>query len=296
MGKKTRYSKPLSEMWDSYNASNKKGDLTPKEFIQRWLYPQIINPFMPDGKPTQRNILIADMFLADTRKEFLHIYFVDKSLRDWLKDLPIKDFDTLMKFIVENGLETKAAITTTFGQTFKTEIQTMNFDFGIHIPFENKHRGYAFSFIVNPQDKKLVFVFSQGQDADYFTVDTYKDLLKEKSDYSEKVLSFFRLAVNTIAYMKAFPECVTDGVPKNENGEYACNLDISEKVVESVKNTNSNRMVAPHFRKGFWKVLRSDYFTHKKGQIIFVSETMVNGVAKTVEKSTDKEKLDNFSK
>ena len=41
-------------------------------------------------------------------------------------------------------------------------------------------------------------------------------------------------------------------------------------------------MVSPHFRKGYYKLLSSDFYTNKKGQIIFVSETMVNGKAKTI--------------
>ena len=41
-------------------------------------------------------------------------------------------------------------------------------------------------------------------------------------------------------------------------------------------------MVTPHFRRGYFKRLTSDFYTKKKGQIVFVKETMVNGKAKTV--------------
>ena len=41
-------------------------------------------------------------------------------------------------------------------------------------------------------------------------------------------------------------------------------------------------MSSPHFRKGYYKRLTSDFYKNKKGQIIFVSETMVNGKAKTI--------------
>ena len=88
MAKKIRYSQPLAELWDSYNKSNRNNNLSPKEFIHKWIDPQIMNPFMPDGTLTQRNILIADLFYADSIKEFLHLYFVDKSLRDFLAGLP----------------------------------------------------------------------------------------------------------------------------------------------------------------------------------------------------------------
>ena len=93
--------------------------------------------------------------------------------------------------------------------------------------------------------------------------------------------------------MKAFPECVTEGVPKTEFEECGYILEVSEKVLENT-NIDSNKMISPHFRKGYWKLLKSDFYTHKKGQLVFVSETMVNGIAKTVEKSSDKEKLNSF--
>lgn len=72
MGKKIRYSQPLSVIWEAYDKSNKNGKLSPKEFIWKWMTPQITNPFLPDGTQVQTNILISEMFYADTQKEFLH--------------------------------------------------------------------------------------------------------------------------------------------------------------------------------------------------------------------------------
>ena len=122
MGKKIKYSQPLSVIWEAYNKSNKNGKLSPKEFIWEWMTPQIKNPFLSDGTQVQTNILISEMFYADTQKEFLHLYFVDKSLRDFLKDLPIKDFDGLMLYILEKGIDIEGGCVTTLGQTLKTGI------------------------------------------------------------------------------------------------------------------------------------------------------------------------------
>lgn len=41
--------------------------------------------------------------------------------------------------------------------------------------------------------------------------------------------------------------------------------------------------VIPHFRRGYFKRLNSDFYKNKKGQIIFVHETVVNAQAKTLE-------------
>ena len=106
----------------------------------------------------------------------------------------------------------------------------------------------------------------------------------------------FRLAINTIAYMKCFPECVAEGVPnitleKNEkkSGRNVI-FSISEKITDSDR-TQVSRI--PHFRKGYFRSLQSDYFTHKQGQLIYITETMVKGKAKTISTS---ERIEEFGR
>lgn len=290
MGKKIKYSQPLSVIWEAYNKSNKNGNLPPKEFIWKWMTPQIRNPFLSDGTQVQTNILISEMFYADTQKEFLHLYFVDKSLRDFLKDLPIKDFDGLMSYIIEKGIDIEGGCVTTLGQTLKTGKKEKSLEFGIHIPFENKDKGYAFSFIFQPNDKKLVFVWVVGTKSGYISIDQYKLLLNDNSETSKEVVELFQLAVNTIIYIDTFPNCVVDGAPQNLKEEYSKKIEIAEKVIDIIK-TDGTRTVSPHSRRAYFKRLTSDFYSHKKGQTILVKETMVNGKAKTVYTANDLEKM-----
>lgn len=290
MGKKIKYSQPLSVIWEAYNKSNKNGKLSPKEFIWEWMTPQIKNPFLPDGTQVQTNILISEMFYADTQKEFLHLYFVDKSLRDFLKDLPIKDFDGLMLYILEKGIDIEGGCVTTLGQTLKTGKKEKSLEFGIHIPFENKDKGYAFNFIFQPKDKKLIFVWLVGTNSGYISVDQYKNLVNDKSENAKIVVEFFQLAVNTIIYMDTFPNCVINGAPQNLKEEYSKKIEIAEKVIDLIKS-DTTRTVSPHSRRAYFKRLTSDFYTHKKGQTILVKETMVNGKAKTVYTANDLEKM-----
>ena len=115
----------------------------------------------------------------------------------------------------------------------------------------------------------------------------YAEVNKKDDEVSLVQSRMFRLAI-TIAYMNCFPDSVADGVPKNllERSEDMSarnfTLELSEKVREG---ESSNHSKIPHFRKGFFRVLRSDYFVNKKGQVVFVSETMVKGKAKTVSTS-----------
>lgn len=290
MGKKIKYSQPLSVIWEAYNKSNKNGKLSPKEFIWEWMTPQIKNPFLSDGTQVQTNILISEMFYADTQKEFLHLYFVDKSLRDFLKDLPIKDFDGLMLYILEKGIDIEGGCVTTLGQTLKTGKKEKSLEFGIHIPFENKDKGYAFNFIFQPKDKKLIFVWLVGTNSGYISVDQYKNLVNDNSENAKVVVEFFQLAVNTIIYMDTFPNCVINGAPQNLKEEYSKKIEIAEKVIDIIKS-DTTRTVSPHSRRAYFKRLTSDFYTHKKGQTILVKETMVNGKAKTVYTANDLEKM-----
>ena len=290
MGNKIKYSQPLSVIWEAYNKSNKNGKLSPKEFIWEWMTPQIKNPFLSDGTQVQTNILISEMFYADTQKEFLHLYFVDKSLRDFLKDLPIKDFDGLMLYILEKGIDIEGGCVTTLGQTLKTGKKEKSLEFGIHIPFENKDKGYAFNFIFQPKDKKLIFVWLVGTNSGYISVDQYKNLVNDNSENAKIVVEFFQLAVNTIIYMDTFPNCVINGAPQNLKEEYSKKIEIAEKVIDLIKS-DTTRTVSPHSRRAYFKRLTSDFYTHKKGQTILVKETMVNGKAKTVYTANDLEKI-----
>lgn len=290
MSKRIKYSQPLSKIWEAYNKYNKNKNLSPKEFIWTWMTPQIKNPFLPDGTQVQTNIFISEMFYADTQKEFLHLYFVDKSLRDFLKELPIKDFDGLMLSILEKGIDIEGGAVNTFGQTIKTGKKEKSLEFGIHIPYENKDRGYAFSFIYQPENKCLVFAWLVGSNSGFITVEQYKTLINDKSENSKLVVEYFQLAVNTIIYMDTFPNCVIDGVPQNLKEEYSKKIEISEKVLNII-NSDSIKTMSPHSRRAYFKRLTSDFYTHKKGQTILVKETMVNGKAKTVYTANDLEKL-----
>ncbi|WP_293888597.1 MULTISPECIES: hypothetical protein [unclassified Sphingobacterium] len=84
-----------------------------------------------------------------------------------------------------------------------------------------------------------------------------------------------------------------DGQALYRSTKFQISLKASFSVSERVKDIESSSLSKiPHFRKGHFRLLQSDYFTNKKGEIIFVSETMVKGKAKTVSLSED---IDNFT-
>lgn len=295
MGKKIWYSKPLSEMWAQYNKFNHQTKGTVKEFYYEKNRQIFSNPYISPGD-IQSHASILDLWRLDAHKKFMHLYFKTKELRNFLADMRLADLDGIIEFLFESGetflFSPSMDGVTSFGTVKKEKIQC--YSFGIHVPYEKESKGYAFQLLYNER-KELTLIWAVGQNEGWCSADNYKYNLQNKGEHSEFLAKIFRLAINTIAYMKVFPECVKEGVPKTEQSECAYTLEVSEKVIELVATSESNRMLSPHFRKGYIKRLTSDFYTHKKGQLIFVSETMVNGVAKTVEKSKDEKKLNDFS-
>ena len=73
-----------------------------------------------------------------------------------------------------------------------------------------------------------------------------------------------KLAINLLSYIYCFPDCLVDGAPhdvKTENNHY---LNTSEKVVDVTEKAAAG-VVIPHFRRGYFKRLSSDFYKNKKG-------------------------------
>lgn len=271
MAKKIWYSKPLAHQWEIYTKYYNQNKETNEQFVQRVLLSSSTNhPF--SWSKNQLNTFLWSLWYSDATKKFLHLYFTDKSLKEFLENVPLADLEGISKYINENG--------------FITEQDPLNlnfFPFGIHIPYENKYKAFAFG-LMNNQDNQMVLTWAVGKGGAWCSAKNYKELLTKDSEEAKEITKIFRLAINTIAYMKAFPECVKDGVPElikeRENGN-AITIEIAEKVLEPIHNKNV-KMISPHFRRGYFKRLSSPFYTKKRGQIVFVSETMVNGKAKTI--------------
>ena len=291
MGKKIWYSKPLSEMWNQYKQFYKVYKRSVEDFFQM-KNKQILTTSNQLPEDMQSHASILDLWYLDANKKFTHIYFKNKELRNFLAEMKLSNLEETIEFLYESGESFKYTPSYDGIHPLGKSENIQVFSFGIHIPYEKEDKGYAFQLLFNER-KELDLIWAVGKNEGWCSAENYKNNLKSSDEHSDFFTYIFRLAINTIAYMKAFPECVTEGVPKTEFEECGYILEVSEKVLENT-NIDSNKMISPHFRKGYWKLLKSDFYTHKKGQLVFVSETMVNGIAKTVEKSSDKEKLNSF--
>ena len=80
----------------------------------------------------------------------------------------------------------------------------------LHIPYETN--GYAFSLSLY-EDDSIELYFSHGDQSGRHSNKFYKEGNKQKDDKSFALSKMFRLVINTMAYMKCFPECVSEGIP-----------------------------------------------------------------------------------
>ena len=294
MGKKIWYSTPLKFFWNELYGTQKK--LTPElsdDEIFSILRQNIITEPLRDGETQEKRELMMtglELWKEDRDGEFLHIFFLDKQLKNFLENTPLSDLDGIRQYLYQNGKKKKIEYINT-----KIKTDCITYSFGLHIPYEND--GYA--FLLNLYDNNSVELYYSrgiyhGRTSDKF----YKNLNKKK-DESRILCKVFRLAINTIAYMRCFPECVTEGVPKvtksrdEERSEKNIMFQLTEEITDSGNEPRSKR---PHFRKGHFKLLKSDYYTNKKGQLIYVSETMVKGKSKTVATSPQIDKFDELEK
>lgn len=292
MARKLWYSTPLKFIWENlYRVQKKLTPDIPDEVIFSILRRNMINIAMRNRENSEPNeIMISGVRTVEggfTRK-FLAFFFLEKQLQYFFENTPLADLEGIRKYLNENGEEKDVLYIETSGRS-----KCVKYTFGLHIPYETN--GYAFSLsLYENKTIELFFAHNQsinGLTSNKFYIDQNKDL-DAKSVISSKM---FRLAINTIAYMKCFPDCVTEGVPKItlERDEKRSTrnfvFSVSNKITESVSAQVSKK---PHFRKGFFRLLQSDYFTHKKGQLVFVAEAMVKGKAKTISTSERLEEFD----
>ena len=290
MTKKIWYSTPLKMFWNEVYPIQKKitPELSDEEIFKALVYQNAKAPVIPPETEFEReNFRIGlDLWWEDYNKRFLHIFFIDKQLEDLLSSkILLKDISGIKQYLFDNG-EKKSIVY----KTTKQVINCVSYGYGIHIPYETE--GYAFQLNVC-ENNTFEVVFIHKGICGRLTETMFNDLKNKDDRESVMFKKYFRLAINTLAYMKVFPDCVVDGVPKitiDRNEKRTDNnitLQLSEKIVPKPE---TGRTVTPHHRNCYIKYLRSDFYTKKRGQLVLVKETMVNGKAKTYYTASDLDK------
>lgn len=289
MAKRIWYSKTLEYFWEKYHR-----EYADKEMDTNALYAtikrDIYRHYPPNISPNEhkRESLGTDLWFADFAKEMTHLFFMDKYLKVFLADLRLSDLNGIKQFLTVNGQESEVSI-----MSSRTIENVLLYDYAIHVPYE-KH-GLVFRLGLD-QEQQLGVLFVQKDTLAFIPEHHYQVLRKSSDEVDSYNAKAFRLAVNVLAYMRCFPECVVDGVPSDlpdeYDGERSKTVTIANRVTDDSGSLDSGKRNAPHFRKGYFKFLGSEFYTHKRGQMVFVNETMVNARAKTVYTARDLSRIE----
>lgn len=271
MSKHKEYSKTFGIFYDNFRKWCK--DMASKGELSEHPEEQFYDFFLKNFMQSIDDATAMQLFVRDVRHELLHIYMSDSHLQNFLKQADVKDISGIKKYIAENGNK----VFVNQDDQMENIVDGTNLAFCLNIPDERQ--GYVFCYSLYENDELRIFV-NHGMEQFHLSSLDYEN--KKSIVYTDaEINEIAHFALNIIAYISCFPECLTDGAPHGVKTENNHRLATSEKVVDATESASG--IVNPHFRRGYFKRLESDFYKNKKGQIIFVHETVVNAQAKTLE-------------
>lgn len=283
-----KYSVPLRSMWERFHDWSIRMHSQDAGKFYEVAYQYALT--RPTQVEQQAVALQLNFWHKDYNGEFLHVWFEQKELYDFLQnDVALKELEGIKKYLSANGdhLTERDLYDPSISYNY------VRHDIALHVPYLEE--GFAFSFCLMP-DNTIAIFFADDDGIGQIHESEYNTAKSREDEDGNAVERNFRFAVNLLAYMECFPECIREGVPTTNNETVYqtkgrnVRLGTSEKVLEDgLKGAKR-----PHMRKGYFKCLSSNFYTNKRGQIIFVRETMVKGKSKTVDMSDDKSKVEEF--
>jgi hypothetical protein len=164
--------------------------------------------------------------------------------------------------------------------------------FVLHFPTKSKYRCFAFKYYhpceANGNKPSLWLTFSDngrkenGGEKTPWGCIHYSDT--SAIDYGTEFEIHSRLLSSLGMYLSCFPEMLKDGPPDDVKHpsyhQYADAKTIG--ISPQVRIHSEHGEVTPHFRRGHFRVLRSEQFTKKRFQVVFVKQCFVKGEAATI--------------
>lgn len=286
-----KYSLVLEYFWDKYKIQKQYTPQASNDEVYQMLIRSPLKSPLNKGESAESRELIVtgfELWKEDLNMNFLHLYFLDRSLKDFLIKTKLTDsLDDLREHLYNDGKSKEVVYTRTGGKE-----NCITYSYGIHIPSEKNGYGFMLQLF---EDSRIELFFCHGDKFGMHSSSLYNQYNNSKDPKYRRLSEVFRLAINTLAYIKCFPDCIKEGPPSlilnnlSDINKGSLTLGLSDKVTHNNK-TNSSK--TPHFRQGHFRVLKSDYYKEARGQVIFVESTMVKGRAKSISKS---KRLGDFS-
>lgn len=149
--------------------------------------------------------------------------------------------------------------------------------FALHFPVKERHR----SVVVFP-DSAMLDPTIMGVRGWFFSASDGVDIanMQMTSGTMGDCNWMLRLIFGFSLYIEAFPEVVmpTGADSTFQIGHYR-GTHLSVATSDVARRENESAAVSPHFRRGHFRVLHSERFTKKRGQVVFVKGCFVKGKA-----------------
>lgn len=202
-------------------------------------------------------------------------YFESTELKTFFDQTEIRETDLIKEYVQEEGI----SITNDKGVSYST--------LGFHLRFPDTPC-LSTTFVLNTEVQVMALFIKLG---------THTLFVENADDFISKYLTgeemqreqlMVKEVFNFLFYILCFPEMVVDGKPRNIEKSTIVpfspirTIKIHKDIIEATE-TIGKRTRVTHFRRGHYRTLRSEYFTHKHNRCIFVHGAIVKGTpAKTV--------------
>lgn len=260
----------------------KEHDLSPKEYLVKakevlsdMLREEKLN--VDEAKTYYMATLYLDMDLEVLENRAVHLFLPEKPFCDWLvscvKEPQPEHAGVLQENIVGNGVGVLHFPTShnLHSVAFLCPKEAWTYDEGGNKIRMKDHQSLTMLFGAGGPGVASIFLGDENPE--------FK-LPPEKEWYA-------KLICGLGMYVSCFPDMILDGAPHdlkhpgNHQYESSKVINISDKVKTQHQGGTHESPVA-HFRKGHFRVLKSEKFTNKRFQSVFVHEAFVKGHAKTV--------------
>lgn len=279
MSKKKYWSECLFDEWDTLRHICKKKQWTENQGVE---YMEKKNLILPQ---TSYDAVLQTFLLTflhyDVYGKILHLYFIDKELRDFLCSCELMKYDDLKSYIKDNG-----NFYPVNEMNKSRDSQFFDFPFCIHI--QQEKYGYSFNCQIINGNFHLV---AERRQAFMLKETEYKALInisdEELQPVQKEFIKLYRLAFNTVTYINCFRDYVKDGVPEIDINEHSASnrktVRVSKELQEEISEfLKTPEVRSPYIKRGHFMYLKNERYTNKHGQFVWRKPCMVKGLAKTV--------------
>ena len=199
-------------------------------------------------------------------------------------------YGTMTHYFIESGIADFAAhsvknITNDYYKPFKVMNHAGSGSkliecIALHFPTSENRRSLIVIPIAHKNGEYEIF-FTDG--VSYNLIEIAQDPDASYFDYDYLCKTVLGLSL----YMDAFPDAIREA--KCENVKHVGHYNGGGHVLSrnDVVLTEEKDSVSPHFRRGHFRVLSSERYTKKRGQVVFVKGTFVKGKAYEVLEDND---------